>query len=352
LKKAAILIFFAISSRLACQTGGQSVYSFLDIPMTARAAGLGGSNMPVWGDDINLVYSNPALLNPSMHRQAALNYCNYVGDLNLWYLGYAHKLKNIGTGAFSMQAFDYGKFSGYDEFGQKTTDFRASDYSMNLAMARPFADSMFNVGLAVKTIISQYETYSSVGNAIDFGISYHNKKDLTMSILAKNIGYVWKTYQTGTGGARDLPYNWQVGFSKKVEKAPFRIIVIYDQFFRWRLRYISPLDTANKTTTLGSDVSQRDSTGFQKFSAAFGPRADNFMRHLILGTEIYFGKNFIVRVGYNYRRQKEMTLTERRGMNAFSFGFTMRIKRFAFSYSFAKMAFPGNSNLLGLTFSW
>ena len=53
--------------------------------------------MSIWGDDINLIYSNPALLNPSMSKQAAFNYCNYVGDLNFGYLGYAQDLKKYGT---------------------------------------------------------------------------------------------------------------------------------------------------------------------------------------------------------------------------------------------------------------
>lgn len=63
--------------------------------MTARAASLGGNNMSIWGDDINLLYSNPSLLNRSMSNQLALNYSNYVGDLKFGYLAYAKDLKNM-----------------------------------------------------------------------------------------------------------------------------------------------------------------------------------------------------------------------------------------------------------------
>jgi hypothetical protein len=44
-----------------------------------------------------------------------------------------------------------------------------------------------------------------------------------------------------------------------------------------------------------------------------------------------------------------MTLTDRRGANGLSFGFGLKIKRFGFSYSFTKMAFPGNSSVIGVT---
>src|SRR5687768_14150156 len=103
LKRIVLLILCQLYGLAWAQTGGGSSYSFLDIPMTARAAALGGSNMSIWGDDVNLLYSNPALLNPSMHKQFALNYCDYVGDLNFWYLGYAHSLGKNGTAGLSMQ---------------------------------------------------------------------------------------------------------------------------------------------------------------------------------------------------------------------------------------------------------
>jgi hypothetical protein len=349
-KKTLVLAALIHFASLHSQVTRTTLYSFLDIPMTARAAGLGGTNMSVWGDDINLVYSNPSLLNASMHHQATLNYCNYVGDLNFAYLGYGHHFGTKGTAAFGLQAFDYGKFNGYDELGQPTGAFRATDYSINVAWARPFADSLFNIGAALKTIFSQYDIYTSVGNALDLGATYRNKKDFVVSLLARNIGYVWKTYN-GVEDPRDFPYDWQLGFSKKVEKAPFRIMVVYNQLLRWNLSHVSPIDTTGRTTSLSSET-PRDSTSFQKFAVAFGTRADNFMRHVVLGTEIYLSRNLIVRVGYNYRRQREMTLTERRGINAFSFGATLRVKRFGFSYTFAKMAFPGNSNVIGLSFAW
>jgi hypothetical protein len=352
LKQTAFFIAVIISLNVFPQTGGNKVFSFLDVPMTARAAALGGSNMSIWGDDINLIHSNPALLNPSMNKQFALSYSNYVSDLNASYLGYAHHLKKYGTAAISLHSMTYGKFKGYDELGIRTNDFQASDHSLNLAFAKPLADSMFNIGVALKTILSQYDAYQSFGNAIDFGITWRDKNGMVLSLLARNVGRVWKTYNPNTPEDQELPSTVQFGMSKRVTKAPFRLFFVYDQLLKWNLRYISPIDTSGSTSTFGAFENRRDSSSWQKFSKRFGSQADNFMRHLTLGAEILITDNFNLRVAYNYRRQSEMTIPDRRGANALSFGFGFRVKRFGLAYSFSKMAFPGNSSVFSITYGW
>ena len=349
MKKLIAFIFISLTFKGFSQLGGTNSYRFLDIPMTARAAALGGSSMSIWGDDVNLIYSNPALLNSTMTKQFVLNYSNYVGDLNFGYVAYAHSLKKYGNVAGGIQFFDYGKFVGYDEYGQKTKDFNANDYSINLNYAKPFEDSTFNIGVALKTIISQYDAYKSYANALDFGITYHNKKNLVVSLLAKNIGVVWKEYTKTQSQSQTLPQDVQLGLSYKVSKAPFKVFAVYDQLLKNNLKYISPIDTAGKTNPFNASETPVDSTKFQKFSNRFGNRSDNFMRHITFGTEILLTKNFNLRIAYNYRRQREMTLPERRGANGLSFGFSFRVKRFGFAYSFSKMAFPGNSSIFSIS---
>jgi hypothetical protein len=345
-----IILFLGCTFALYPQIGGTRSYRFLDIPMTARAAALGGNSMSIWGDDINLVYSNPALLNASMSKQVALNYCNYVGDLNFGYLGYGHDLRKYGTVGGGIQFFNYGKFTGYDEYGEKAADFKANDYCISMNYAKPFEDSSFQIGVALKTLISQYDVYRSYGNAVDFGITYHNSKNLTLSLLAKNVGFIWKGYSNTLEKNEPLPNTMQIGASYKVDKAPFRIIMVYDQLLNWNMKYISPVDTAGKTSAFNASDAPQDSTKWQKFSNRFGNGADNFMRHLTVGTEIIVTKNFMLRIAYNYRRQREMILPERRGANGLSLGFGFKIKKLGLSYSFTKMAFPGNSSIFSFTY--
>ncbi|MCE3260602.1 MAG: hypothetical protein K0S12_2243 [Bacteroidetes bacterium] len=312
---------FALCLQAFSQIGGTRTYRFLDIPMTARAAALGGNSMGIWGNDLNLMYSNPAALNASMSKQIALNYCNYVGDLNFGYVAYAHHLQKYGTVGGGIQFFDYGKFTGYDEFGEQTTNFKANDYSINLNYARPFEDTTFQVGIALKTLISQYDIYRSYGNSVDFGFTYHNKNQLVITLLAKNVGFIWKDYNGNLPESERLPQTVQLGLSYKVPKAPFRLTGVYDQMLKWNLKYISPVDTAGQTNPFDTDDKNVDSTKWQKFSKRFGNGADNFLRHITVGTEIVLHENFMLRIAYNHRRQKEMILPERRGANGLSLGF-------------------------------
>lgn len=347
MKKIIFFIVVFISLKSNSQIGGTKTYRFLDIPMTARSAALGGNCMSIWGDDINLIYSNPSLLNTSMIKHLALNYCSNVSDLKFGYAAYAFSIKKIGSLAASIQFYDYGKFDGYDELGQPTKEFNANDYSLNLTYSKPLADSLFNIGVSLKTIISQYDDYQSFGNVIDFGVTYHTKKDLTFSLIAKNIGFIWKNYSTNENQV--LPQTIQIGSSYKPKKAPFKIFFVYDQVLKWNLKYISPIDTVKITSSFGNNSINTDSTSWQKFSVTSSNFIDNLMRHITIGTELMLSKNFTLRLAYNHRIKQEFSLAEGFGINGISFGFGLNLKRFGFSYSFSKMAFPGNSSIFGIT---
>ncbi len=319
--------------------------------MTARAAGVGGTNMSVWGNDINLIHSNPALLNKYMHKQAALNYCNYVSNMNFGYLAYAHNFEKAGIFAASMNFFDYGKFKGYDELGNETAPFRVNDYCLNINYALHLPeDTSFNIGIGLKTIFSQYENYKAFANAVDFGATYHTKKDFVISLVAKNVGYVWKNFTMNPGAEMTLPQTVQFGVSKKLSKAPIRLIFVYDNLLTWNLKYVSPIDTAGQSNPFDTNQEPVDSTKFQKFYKRFGSNADNFFRHVNIGTEIILSKNFMIMAGFNYRRQREFSLTERRGANGLCFGFNVKIKKVNFTYSYNQMAFAGGSSILGLSY--
>ena len=57
-------------------------YNFLNIPSSSHIYGLGGVNITLIDDDINLIDQNPALLGPEIDMQAGLNYMHYVGGSN------------------------------------------------------------------------------------------------------------------------------------------------------------------------------------------------------------------------------------------------------------------------------
>ena len=348
MKKLLGIFFISLVLNLQSQVGGPTTYRFLEVPMPARAAALGGNSMSIWGDDINLYYSNPALLNEKCVKQIALNYCNYIADMNFGNVAYAHHFKNIGSVGAGLQFFDYGKFDKRDEYDVKEGKFNAADYSLNLTFARRLKDTSFSFGATLKTIYSQYDIYNSFGNAVDLGVTWVHKSGFTASAVVKNVGAIWKPYDKANDTIK-LPVVTQLGISYKVKKAPFRLIFVYDGLLKkdWDRTYTSPLEEPESSSLFGETAKEK--TKFQKFSDKVKKGGDKIGRHMTFATEIILTKNFNLRIGYNYRLHKEMMLPDKRTASGLSFGFGFKINRFALSYAFTKYNITGTSSIIGIT---
>jgi hypothetical protein len=346
LKKSVTYIFVFLSSLSFAQIGGTNTFSFLDLPIPARSSALGGATTAIWDKDVNLGYSNPALLNPSMSKQLGFNYTNFVADLNYGNFIYAHQLKKYGTCAASLNYFNYGKFDGRDEYNVEQGSFKAADYALNLSFAKTInKDSTLSLGVALKTIYSHYDIYSSFGNAVDVGLTYHNKKQLVISLLAKNYGRQWKAFSEN-GPKETLPQNVIIGISKKVAKAPFRIIAQYDQLLKWDLTYVNPQTVSSDIDPFTNKPIVKTKKEIRNDKIKTG--IDKFGRHFIIGTEILIGKNFTARVAYNFRRGKEMALPDVRKVNGLSLGFGLKVYKFQLEYAYSKYALTGNAHTIGI----
>lgn len=347
MKKLTVYFLAFASSGLFAQIGGIKAFRFLEMPIPARSAALGGAASAIWDNDVNLSYSNPALLHPGCAKQLAFNYVNYVSDLNYGNFAYAHQLKKYGVLGVGLQYFNYGKFNGRDEYDVETGTFKAADYSLNLSFAKTLnKDSTLSLGATIKTIYSHYDIYSAYASAVDVGLTYHDKKQFTVSLLARNYGRQWKPYSEN-GPKEELPFDMVLGLSKKVPKAPFRIILEYDQLLKWDLTYVNPQDASTETDPFTNKPVVK--TDKQKRNEKINKGLDKFGRHLTIGTEIIITKNFNVRIAYNFRKGKEMALTDKKVANGLSAGFGFKIYKFHFNYAYSKYALTGNSHTIGIT---
>lgn len=320
------------------QSGGKGAYAFLNLPFAARTAALGGNAISTKDDDINLSFQNPSLLESSMHNKFAFNYINYFTDVNYGYSSYGRHFENTGTFSVGMQFLNYGKFTSADETGLLAGQFKAADYSLNFSYARNL-DSVFTLGATLKTIYSVLENYTSFGSAVDVAGTYHNKEHLfTAAAVIKNIGYQWKPYRPDN--REELPFEMQIGISKKLAKAPFRFSLVGHNLQVWDLTYEDP---ANPTLTVdpltGENIKQNKTKIF----------GDKLMRHIIAGGELMLTKNFHLRVGYNYLRRQELKVSTRPAMVGFSFGFGFKVSKFNLSYGRAAYHLAGASNHFSIT---
>lgn len=331
-----ILFYLTISG--FSQYGGKYGYTFLMQPISARIAALGDNQISVNDNDINTGFVNPSLISPGIDNSLSLNYVNFFSGVNYGSVQYANTFNKAGSFLGSLQFMDYGTFDYADDAGNRGGTFGASDFAFSLGWGRRL-DSSFSIGATAKLIYSFYEGYNSFGFAIDVAGTYFTKSGWAMSVIASNIGMQVTTF---TPGVRDpLPFNLQYAVSKRLDHVPFRFSFIYNHIEKWDLTYDDPANPSGGTDPITGEPNEQ--SGVAKF-------ADQFMSHIVIGGEIYIGKNLVLRGGYNYLRRQEGKTTTKAGMAGFSWGLGIRVYKFKINYARTTYNQVGSPNYLSLVF--
>jgi len=334
-----LLIAVLISTFSFGQLGGKGVYAFMQLPGSSHVSALGGNNISVVSNEPSFVIQNPALLNDSLLNIPVINTSKYFADIYYGSAGYAFHNRYVGNIFIGFQHFNYGKFAEFDEVGNRIGSFSAADYALYLSTSHSFSDSSFSWGVALKPILSQYESYSSYGLVSDWGLLYHNTHNLwTIALTLKNLGYQLKSYYDNHHEPIDA--DWQLGITKKLKHAPLRLSLTFQHIEQWNLaKYVDERQSEN-TTVLGEQPIQR---------SAFERNSDEFLRHIIVATDIVLSKNFYVALGYNFQRRKELGTDTRMATTGLSWGFGFKIYRFQFHYARAAYNLAGASNMITLS---
>ena len=331
-----ILLLSIVSNTTYSQIGGASTFSFLELTNSARLAALGGKNISIPDKDLNLVYDNPALLDTSMSGQLVLNYVNYFAGINYGYVSYAKKISKVGMFASGLNYINYGSFIKADNTGEITGKFSAFELALNLFWSKVLIDSVLTVGVNLKPIYSQLETYNSFGLAIDAGISYFGKNGLSAALVIKNFGSQIKPYTDNN--YEEIPLNIQLGLTQKLAHAPFRFSVLYQYLNKWDLRY-----DKNANLSFSASHKPNDFNDDEPITLI-----DNFFRHFIFSAEFLPAKGFNVLLGYNHQRRREMMVSTKPFLVGFSWGVYIRLSKIKLSYSQAIYHLAGASNHFSL----
>lgn len=302
------------------QVGGMGTYRFLYLQPNARIAGLGGNAIVTPDNDVNLIVQNPSLLNKNFHNQIGLNFVNYFANIKAGDFNFAFHIDTLHT-TFSMgiQFVNYGDFTKTAPDGQVLGTFSAGEYNLHLTAARVY--KQFQYGASLKLINSTLETYNSFGIAADVAASWFSKDRLLMTTaVISNAGIQLKAYRNDH--YENIPINIQVGFSKKFEHNPLRIgIILQELQSAGKLLYqINNRNNKNIDLETGLPIQEK----FNIF--------DQALSHVVVNTELIFGKTLNIRFGYNALRRRELSLTDVRGMNGFTWGFGIKINRFQIAY--------------------
>lgn len=328
-------LLFVFSMMAQAPIGGQHVYEFLNLPQSARVTALGGSLITVKDDDVALAFSNPAVLNPSMDLQLSFNHNIHLAGINNGYASFGKYLESMDvTMHGGIQYVSYGTFDEADEYGNITGTFKASEYAFTVGGARQLYDKL-SVGANLKAISSQFETYNSFGLSADFGAFYQDTSGLfSATLVIKNVGGQITSYD---GTRESIPFDVQLGISRKLDHLPFRFSIIYHNLQSWNILYDDP--NSEETVLFLGDIQNDGENKFKTFT-------DNLFRHFIFSGEFLLGKkeNFRMRFGYNHMQRKELSVNNYRSLSGFSLGLGLKVNRFRIEYGRAFYHLAGGLN--------
>ncbi len=333
-KICSLFIILLLTLHLYAAGEGESSFYFLDIPQSSHINGLGGNNISIIENDLSVVAHNPALLGAEMDGQFVLSYLNYVADIDMMGFAFAKRASDYGAFSFGMNYLDYGDFTSADEVGNITGTFTAKDILAYVSYSHDMSER-WRGGVSAKFIYSVYEQYTSVALAVDAGVNYYNPyKQLSFSALVKNMGGVLKQF---TDEETSLPFDVQLGLSKTLDHAPFRVSVTAQHLTSWSLPYTAIDDTGISYLSSETEMSVVDDF------------TTNLFRHLVLGIDYIPSNNFYIALGYNYKTRTDMSVYNRNFISGFTVGAGINVKMFGIHASMYQHHVGGTTLMFNLT---
>lgn len=324
LKKLFILPILSFSITVMAQTG-TTVYNFLNTPVSARQAALGGNAISITDYDPAFAASNPSLMNKEMDRKIALNAAMYLADSKYGTISFVRDLENGHLVNIHARYMDYGNMTRTDESGFEMGSFSAADVAIGAGYAYQFEDE-WTVGGNLNFITSKIDTYSSMAVSANAGITYHiDKRGESASLVFRNFGYQFKPFN---GEREKMPFSVDLGYTRRLEKFPLAFTITAHD--------LQMFDISSQFNNNGQEV------GFFR----------KVLDHVSLGAELFPERNFNLRLGYNVKRGNELAVLDQRSFSGISAGVGMRFGAFRVDYTHARYHSAANLNQIGIIYDF
>jgi len=326
----ALALLLAQSSALAVNSkAGTYAYSFLKIPVGAKAPAMGGAYTGL-SDDESALYYNPAGITQIAGSAVSASYNNYLTDIQGGFLSYITSWGDRGKIGFAFNYLNFGDISKTDSTGSVIGDFGGGDLSVSITAAMRWPSesddtydepeefvngyygrkywSGLSVGLTAKFVYESIDDYSSDALAVDMGMVYGLKDNRTrMGVSLSNLGFQMKSMSSGHKDS--MPAVLRAGFGHQLKAAPF--VMSAD--------VVKPFDN-------------------DPYVAA----GMNFTRLYPLE----------IRAGYSTLGQDFKTESSKDNWAGLSFGIGLKLSKLVFDYAFVPFADLGNSHRIGISSRW
>ena len=312
-----MLLLMGYGYCLHAQTlGGNAVYQFLSQPNTAKLSALGGVNITSMGNDVGMVFHNPALLRPGMNGSVNTSFNAFQAGIRNYSITGAYHADGIATFAAGVNYFDYGTLTQTDASGNILGSFRPTDYVIQVMASRQYHER-FWYGMTIKYIRSGYGMYSSSGLAFDAGITYYDSSNgLQVSLVAKNMGTQLTAY--AGAGKEELPFDLQAGITKRLAGAPLQFSFTAHHMQAFNIYY--------------NDTSFRSSEGDPGYAGR--TTLQKLFSHVVLSAEAFLSEQLHITGGYHFqRRQDHNAYGFTSGLNGFSLGASVLLRKISMNYA-------------------
>lgn len=314
--------------------GGNSAYTFLNLPNTPQLSALGGINISAITNDAGMSFNNPSLLREDMRDQLHVSFNNMYAGVKNYHSLFAFRSDAWKTNfAAGVHFLDYGIIPQTDASGNVYGSFHPTDYVVQLGASRKYAEK-WHYGISLKFISSNYGIYRSNAVAMDIGVSYYDTARLfQVSLVMKNMGTQLKKYLNSQGD--DLPFDLQAGFTKKLAAAPVQFSLTAHHLQQFNIMY--------------NDTAFNNSNGFDQGNENKSFTLDKIFTHLIASGQVIAGNKIELTIAYNYLLHKELVISNTtNGFTGLSLGVGVLFKKIQIRY--ARNHYQNNTayNQLGL----
>lgn len=287
----------------AGQPGGSlSSFALLRFDASARTAAMGGAFTAVADGDVNAMFYNPAVPGPATSRTPSVSYLNHLTDINAGTLAYSQTLSGAETTlSGGLRFVHWGTFQRRNEVGERTGTFSAQDAVLTVGAARALGPRL-RYGANVHLLYAQIDQAQATAAATDLGVLYRVPTyQLTVGASLRHLGVSIEGF-----GRRDvtLPLDLQLGVSKQLAHLPLRLSI-----------------TAYDLTELGTGVEG-------------GSTTDHVLGHLTFGGEMRLGEALRLRLGYNHRRSRDLSLADQFDLGGLGGGFGVAVGGIAVDYAY------------------
>lgn len=276
--------------------------------------GAGGINTSYVTNEVGLTANNPSLLHPAVNAQLLVSFSSFLKGVKSYNAtGAYYNRKTNTTFGGHINFIDYGSITQTDASGVSYGYFRPIDFVIQFEAARTYLEN-WSYGVSLKMINSIYNQYKASGIAFDVGVLYKDSlHNFSASLLAKNMGFQIENFG---GENEDLPFDIQVGISKRLQNAPLGISLTAYHINKFNLTY--------KDTLFNMENGNLEKH----------PALNNILNHFVIAGHIYLSKNLEAVVGYNHLRRMELnTGLSGNGLNGFSTGLKITFQNLQVLYA-------------------